>query len=69
MSITASDFTTTLKGGGVAPLGAATTAPALVSTTASTTTAVGYSTTTQADAIVTAVNSIITVLKANGIYA
>ncbi len=55
---------------GVAPVAQATTIAA-VSTTASssTTNAFGYTTSTQADALVTAVNSILTALKNIGIVA
>lgn len=60
MSITAGDFTTTIQGSGVAPTGVLASAnQAAVTTTAATsTTPYGFSTTTQANAIVTLVNQL-----------
>lgn len=60
MAITTSDFTTTLAGSGVAPVGVlASASQAAVGTTAATsTTPYGFGTTTQANAIVTLVNQL-----------
>lgn len=69
MSIASSDFTTTIAGGGVAPTGAiASASQAAVGTTASqTTTPYGFSTSTQADAIVTLVNALRSALITSGV--
>lgn len=69
MSITNSDFTTTIAGSGVAPVGViASSAQAAVTTTAATsTTPYGFSTAAQADAVVTLVNALRTALISAGV--
>lgn len=69
MSITAGDFTTTLAGAGVAPIGTiASSAQAAAGTTAATsTTPWGFATSTQADATITLLNALRTALISSGI--